>query len=310
MEKLNIIKGVEISYKDFVSNELKLNKYTPSNELKNKIKYVQSEYGDEDFYLQIKNNKVLILTLSIKKKISEDDIDAQYQVVAEEIIKNYKKIELGKKIKSACENYNTKNASLEEDIKLILEKIKELHIDISYEQLNEELKSMASSKCGLPKEILGMILKKYDNDKKLIATTEESKNLDELMSNITINDKDLYDVMKKISCLTNSNPFFNINKQYELEVKIKKNITKINDVVEEQEKIRKCYNYGLENMNVRADVEIEQNQINRIKDARCSSTKMVLMHVITGQGYKFPLVGETIELTKTLYKSTHIDLTE
>ena len=50
------------------------------------------------------------------------------------------------------------------------------------------------------------------------------------------------------------------------------------------------------------------NQINRIKDCRIGATKMVLMHVVTGQDYKHTMVEETIELTNTLFKSTEIDL--
>jgi len=51
-----------------------------------------------------------------------------------------------------------------------------------------------------------------------------------------------------------------------------------------------------------------QNQINRIRDGRIGAAKMVLMHVVTGQEFKYPMVMETIGLTKTLFESTEIKL--
>ncbi len=53
---------------------------------------------------------------------------------------------------------------------------------------------------------------------------------------------------------------------------------------------------------------IAENQINRIKDGRAAATKMTLMHLVTGQGVKHYMVGETIKLCKTLYDSTNLDL--
>ena len=44
----------------------------------------------------------------------------------------------------------------------------------------------------------------------------------------------------------------------------------------------------------------------RIKDARIGATKMVLMHVVTGQEFKNPMVLETIGLARTLYEATEI----
>ena len=51
-----------------------------------------------------------------------------------------------------------------------------------------------------------------------------------------------------------------------------------------------------------------QNQINRVKDARIGSAKMVLMHVVTGQDFKYPMVKETTDLTTTLFDSTELKL--
>ena len=49
--------------------------------------------------------------------------------------------------------------------------------------------------------------------------------------------------------------------------------------------------------------------MNRIKDGSCTATKMTLMHVTTGQGLKHNMVNEVIELLKTLYEATNLNLT-
>jgi hypothetical protein len=51
------------------------------------------------------------------------------------------------------------------------------------------------------------------------------------------------------------------------------------------------------------------NQMNRIRDARSTATKMTLMHLVTGQGIKHHMVKETIDLCDALFKSTELKLT-
>ena len=53
---------------------------------------------------------------------------------------------------------------------------------------------------------------------------------------------------------------------------------------------------------------IEINQMNRIKDSRISAAKMVLMHLMTGQGAKHYMVDETMNLCRILFNSTRIDI--
>lgn len=48
------------------------------------------------------------------------------------------------------------------------------------------------------------------------------------------------------------------------------------------------------------------NQMLRIKDGQITATKMILMHLVTGQYFKHPMAEETICLTKNLYNSTNI----
>jgi Zn/Cd-binding protein ZinT len=48
------------------------------------------------------------------------------------------------------------------------------------------------------------------------------------------------------------------------------------------------------------------NQMLRIKDGRITATKMILMHLVSGQEYKHDMVKETIELTENLFNATNI----
>lgn len=55
-----------------------------------------------------------------------------------------------------------------------------------------------------------------------------------------------------------------------------------------------------------APEQIIRNQMKRIQDSRISASKMVLMHLVTGQGVKLGMVNETFCLTQTLYNATNI----
>jgi hypothetical protein len=96
---------------------------------------------------------------------------------------------------------------------------------------------------------------------------------------------------------------------YEKDVKDVKDVKDGNRKYFEISKMILTYNNLLDTYNKK---ELEylnpiQNQINRIRDSRVGAAKMVLMHVVTGQEFKFPMVMETIGLTTTLFKSTNID---
>lgn len=54
--------------------------------------------------------------------------------------------------------------------------------------------------------------------------------------------------------------------------------------------------------------QIEVNQMQRIIDGRSSATKMTLMHLVTGQNYKYPMVKNTLELCDLLYSATDLQL--
>jgi len=100
-------------------------------------------------------------------------------------------------------------------------------------------------------------------------------------------------------CYTNSND--NIIETIE-------SIKTLEEIIEDYKKLFKCYNEGYEYKIDSDDKTYIQNQINRVRDNRVSATKMVLMHVVTGQEYKYPLVVDTINLNNTLYESTQIKL--
>ena len=51
----------------------------------------------------------------------------------------------------------------------------------------------------------------------------------------------------------------------------------------------------------------EQNQIARIKDGDSTATKMVLMHLVTGQNNKLPMVQETLNFAEVLWQNTQLD---
>jgi hypothetical protein len=50
------------------------------------------------------------------------------------------------------------------------------------------------------------------------------------------------------------------------------------------------------------------NQIRRVKDGRTFATKMTLMHLVTGENYKYEMVNNTLELCKLLFSATSLDI--
>ena len=79
------------------------------------------------------------------------------------------------------------------------------------------------------------------------------------------------------------------------------NITNYEYLCESIKKIKSCMKNSTYN-------DKTLNQITRVKDARCDTTKMVLMHLMTGQSYKVDMVKETFELVQTIYESTELKL--
>ena len=68
----------------------------------------------------------------------------------------------------------------------------------------------------------------------------------------------------------------------------------ITEKINEFNSLLKCYKsgYGNEEPFDKEKLKVT-NQINRIKDGRIGATKMVLMHVVTGQEFKYEMVKET-----------------
>lgn len=81
----------------------------------------------------------------------------------------------------------------------------------------------------------------------------------------------------------------------------------LNEIVNYYNKLLAYYNASKPDENFQ--ITSNSNQIQRVKDVRIGATKMVMMHVVTGQDYKYPMVKETIDLTNVLFSAVKIDLT-
>jgi hypothetical protein len=53
---------------------------------------------------------------------------------------------------------------------------------------------------------------------------------------------------------------------------------------------------------------MEDNQMNRVREGKISATKMTLLHLVTGQSMKHPMVKNTLELCALLYDATDLKL--
>ena len=119
---------------------------------------------------------------------------------------------------------------------------------------------------------------------------------------ITFNDKLLYLIAIKFD----SNLFY-ANGILKLSKNDKKSSKILEDIIGYYNKLVSCYNSDKPNPSD-FQITLNSNQIQRIKDSRIGATKMVMMHVVTGQDYKYSMVKETIGLTNTLFDATQIDL--
>jgi hypothetical protein len=81
----------------------------------------------------------------------------------------------------------------------------------------------------------------------------------------------------------------------------------INDIIESANNIPLINDAGDDS---KSNNQSTLNQMHRIEDGRISATKMVLMHLVTGQGIKHFMVKDTIELAKTLFESTDLKIVQ
>jgi len=141
------------------------------------------------------------------------------------------------------------------------------------------------------------------------ADSVNAKKRNEIQSKIDSNQAEIKQLQTRLS---SSEEIINDKKIIDLLNKLKQNtvITKNknlyfgNSSITVQDLIKKC-NEDLKKYNG----SNEQNEMIRIKDARISATKMVLMHLVTGQAIKHNMVLETIGLTTSLWNATQINLT-
>jgi hypothetical protein len=57
---------------------------------------------------------------------------------------------------------------------------------------------------------------------------------------------------------------------------------------------------------IKQDLSPEELEMERIYDGRIDATKMVAMHLVTGQSEKIPMVKQTLDLVQSLYDATTI----
>jgi len=85
-------------------------------------------------------------------------------------------------------------------------------------------------------------------------------------------------------------------------------IDKINNIITNTSLVNKIK--SLASSVTGSDDLLLTNQMNRIQDARISATKMVLMHLVTGQSMKEEMVKDTLQLCDLLYTTTDLDLSD
>jgi hypothetical protein len=95
------------------------------------------------------------------------------------------------------------------------------------------------------------------------------------------------------------------------EITIKNTNSTLQKIIEDFNKLLVNYNtFATTDPPPNINYQIIDNQVQRIKDSIMGATKMVLMHVVTGQVIKNTMVEETSRLSNTLFKSAEIDLIE
>lgn len=174
------------------------------------------------------------------------------------------------------------------------------------------------------KEKISKIQKLYEEKEQLIKAYENSKNdlnneknkLEENIKNYESEINDLYNTMifitYKDDSLLEIFKFFGITKlEYDGNKLFSPELKKsLEEIINDYNKLLTCYNNSYTDPQDNLDNLSLVNQINRIKDGRIAAAKMVLMHVVTGQEFKYLMVKETTELTSMLFDSTEINLTE
>ena len=110
-------------------------------------------------------------------------------------------------------------------------------------------------------------------------------------------------ILYQISKNFNTNLYVDENSN----IKFSENGKKLTEIIENYNKLLIQYNANKPDEK-NFEITVNSNQIKRIKDSRIGATKMVLMHVVTGQDYKYPMVMETIGLTNVLFEASKINL--
>jgi hypothetical protein len=238
-----------------------------------------------------------VLLDKIKRKLARTIVDLIYSILENEfsikkkgcyhlndINEDFNSVK-GPAKRLSNEFLNIENNQLQEFIKLMFNGTDKTYAANCSKTTNiQYLETFINDKLKIPVDIQQDVIDNLDKDKFNDLITLKNDNLETISEKLKIT---------KFT-LTNNDLIYNTYKS------LKKTIDDYN-------KLYKLYEPYSTNKNTDLIKIQTQNQIERIKDARIGATKMVLMHVVTGQVFKHTMVEETIKLTETLYKATEID---
>lgn len=243
----------------------------------------------EEYEIIYETSKVIINTSSlINNKDSFKNLFTKIKDDYKELSKIRDESQLKKKLGELCTLYQSNDEVNIDILKDIVVKAEKDNKD-KIESIKTKIKNTICVGQGFD-FIYNMC---FHINKTLVNIVSIKEEMEKIKSNI---DDYLKEFMKNgyILIFEGGNIFFKKNN-----VKINR---KIDEIIEEAKKIPKIQDSS--------DELALTNQMLRIKDKRITATKMILMHLVTGQLFKNPMVGETISLTKNLYDSTNIQFSK
>lgn len=250
-----------------------------------------------DFNVQVKET-TLVSNMS-KNKLFEE-LFHKNLVKIFNFLKTY--FNLGTPVKLSERNLETKKKLVEEILYNGNNQMKEYASIHSYKKFTFDLLT------DLQQDIK-IIIESITGNKKLPDIEPNPKILPKDIINTLNFDFELPNIVKLLK-ITNTKLKINLSKPglftiiKPIEDGYKEIETSLNEIIERLLNIPQISRNKESQLNL-----ITNNQMNRIKDGSCTATKMTLMHVTTGQGLKYNMVKDVIELINTLYNATNLDLT-
>jgi len=284
------------------------------------------------------NDNKSLLKKSLPNDQTKEELCINKNFTLGELLEAYDKIKPFVDPKTSRNDFMQKTGFVYTDnnFNRITEKILYAIRNIILNTLSESIGKFTRDKITDEQEISGLI-KALDNNDKLMGLLgficnfdRVEDNLDIYINKMTSPPKGIDDkILKQYTSLESINTLIifsnqelsNISSRLKIDVfkfesgdlKYGENNISLKETLGNYNKLFEYYSngYKIENTSGSNQVDLDltqiQNQIMRIKDARIGATKMVLMHVVTGQEYKHSMVMETIGLTETLYEATQIE---